>query len=50
MSLAGFASLIGEAIGTGAAVAAAAEPGEQPFTDAEQREVEERLRGLGYLE
>lgn len=51
MSLAGFADLIGDAIGAGAGVAAQPyEGGEQPFTDAEQREVEERLRGLGYLE
>ncbi len=51
MSLSDFADLIGDAIGAGAGVAAQPyEAAEQPFTDAEQREVEERLRGLGYLE
>ncbi|HUZ84298.1 MAG TPA: alkaline phosphatase family protein [Gaiellales bacterium] len=51
MSLAGFAGLISSALGSTVAVAPMAElPAEHPFSEDEQREVEERLRGLGYLE
>jgi predicted AlkP superfamily phosphohydrolase/phosphomutase len=53
IALTDFAAIITAAAGVGAAEAPAAVPDEPDgavFSDEEQREVEERLRGLGYLE
>ena len=53
ISLADFAGLIEAATGLEGGVAGRRRPGRRRgpvFSDEEQREVEERLRGLGYLE
>jgi hypothetical protein len=53
ISLRDFAGIIAAGAGVepdAAWSAAAAEPAGSVFSDEEQREVEERLRGLGYLE
>jgi predicted AlkP superfamily phosphohydrolase/phosphomutase len=51
-SLAGYAELVAGALGVtdGDAVAVEAAPAASPFSADEEREVAERLRGLGYLE
>jgi len=53
ISLTDFAALISEAAGVEPDAGLSAAPEEEAvavFSDEEQREVEERLRGLGYLE
>ena len=53
ISLTDFAALISRAAGVEPDAGWSAAPEDEPvavFSDEEQREVEERLRGLGYLE